>query len=158
MNFTVQHGVPEPRNNWTYFLDKLSKGHFDITNTQWSFTLHRTSLVDFSFGLISVFSGLFYVKHSSDIDLEVFLRPFHLKSWMTLAFYLMVLIVGYVAIALRTQPKTKHSLFTRAWMLAKQSVNIVLRSVIGKLRSAARQIFQLFLGKTTTTCDSSTTG
>ena len=76
--------------------------------------------------------SLFYVKGSKLSSMDVFMKPFRIDTWMSITFYITLLVTGYVAIALGTQPRIKSTMLKEAFWWAQKSSNFCLRSLIGK--------------------------
>lgn len=133
LNFSIITALPQKRHNWTYLVEVLANGVYDIGYGGFGHTRSRIDLVDFSYGIIAQSSELFYVKHSTDLRFDVFLKPFHVGTWNILSLSIFTLICGYIIIAVVLQPGTSLPSFLQNVISNfKKATNFVLRVFIGK--------------------------
>ena len=132
LNFSITTNMPEKRANWTYLVLTIAKRHYDIGYAWFNFDLNRIKIVDFSTGILTSVTGMFYVKRTNDFTFDMYMKPLYPNTWMSLISFIALMTVGYVIFALlmlRKQKENKISIFT--WAL-QQSSNFALRSIIGK--------------------------
>ena len=132
LNFTISSSLPQKRNNWTYLIDVVGTGMYDIGCTGFMLTKSRNDFVDFSFGIKPYWFELYYVKQSNDVRFDAFLRSFHSETWYSLAIYASTLILGFVVAAFIVGTRIRRSAFKETFIVFQKATNFVLRTVIGK--------------------------
>jgi hypothetical protein len=136
LNFTIITTLTSKRYSFTYLLEMVRNGEYDIGYQGFVQTKLRTDRVDFSYGIIPTSWELFYVKQSRSFRFDVFLRSFYVGAWNVLALCGITLISGYTIIALLVEPQTSSlSLLRTVISLFKTATNITLRMFIGKRMS-----------------------
>ena len=104
----------------------------DIGYTLFSHTRPRYDIADFSFGIMQYQIELYYVKHSKDLKVDAFIKSFRKDVWYLLATYAIILITGFVILALMIKSNTEQSTSNEVISALKSATNVVLRAVIGK--------------------------
>ena len=131
LNFTVTTTLPKQRYSWTYLVDQVGQGLYDISTTGFVFNPSRKLAVDFSHGITPISYSLFYAKHRSDVHLDLFLRPFSSNSWVAVLIYAVSLVIGFIILSVflrRGHDAAKLSEFLRLW---QKGTSFVLRSIVG---------------------------
>ena len=132
LNFTITTALPKKRSNWTYFMETVGSGQYDIGYTSFTLTRSRINKVDFSYGITPIWFELFYVKKSKDINLGVFIRSFQPEAWYSLAIFAVSSIAGLVATSLILERRADLSIPKEIFWNLQNATNFVMRSVIGK--------------------------
>ena len=136
LNFSLTNTLSKNRHNWTFLTESVRQGKFDIGYTKFTFDLTRSDMVDFSYGITPITFSIFYVKHTNDLRLEVFIRSFRPSAWRFLGIYVIMLISGLVVVSFMIETRTEASILKQISTSVKKSTNFVLRSLIGKRMSS----------------------
>ena len=138
LNFTINTTLSEKPYNYTYIIESVANGKYDVGYTMFVFNRFRRELVDFSYGITPISFALFYVKTPEELHLNVFLKSFRIEAWNSLIIYVVLLIVGFLSITLIMEhfldkpQDSEHSMFKEALLILQMASNFALRSVIGK--------------------------
>ena len=139
LNFTIKTNLPAKRNNWTYLVETVQKGQYDIGYTLFTHTHYRIDKVDFLFGITPIWFELYYAKHTNGVRIKVFTGSFHLKAWLFLLAYATALVTGFVALSLiveiRNETRSVCSIIKEVICILQRATNFVLRSMVGKRMS-----------------------
>ena len=112
----------------------VNEGNYDVGYTWFTFHLKRSKLVDFSYAVMTSSNGLFYVKGSNDVSINLFMKPFRYWTWKSVSIYFTLLLIGYLIIDLQLISKSNHnnSFISVVLISSLKSMNFTLRSFIAK--------------------------
>ena len=136
LNFTINVTIPQTRQDWEFLVQAIGANEFDIGYAYFIFTRSRYNLVDFSFGINKVFYMLFYVRKSNEVNIDVFIKPFHAEAWYSILVYATVLISGIILVSLMVKFRSESSNWKTLVYYFIKGTNFAIRSLIGKRMSS----------------------
>ena len=135
LNFTLKHTLVKMRNDYKIMLNSIRKGHYDIGLTGFSLKRRRKDLVDFSFGVSSLSSSLYFIKSYKKPNFHVFMESFQSEVWYAMTIFVCIIIFGHVSFSWMMKERNETSPIGQIFDYLKKAVNFALRSIIGKRMS-----------------------
>ena len=132
LNFTIITNLPKQRYSWSYLIEQVEKGAYDIGETGFIFTSARNDVVDFSFSVLSLSYSFVYAKNLDVFRLDLFLQPYRNNAWMAVLLYIATSIISISTFAFIFE-KCHHQLMWKEFARSLQKpTNFILRSIVGK--------------------------
>ena len=136
LNFSIITNLPNQRHSWSFLIEEIQKGAYDIGETGFIFNPSRNDLVDFSFGVLPLSYTLAYAKNRDVIPLDLYLKPYNRIAWAVVLLYMTIIFIGSTFLTIVFNKSycysTRPSRLRELKNALQRSINFVLRSVVGR--------------------------